>query len=116
MSENSSLNSGLEKIETGDYQEAFELLIPYAEAGDPVACSKVGVLYQLGLGVQRDIEKAIKFLTTAAEKGNGEAAHNLGTLYLSAEPDFPNEPDKSKFWYKRAKELGFVVAQNDWYE
>ena len=62
------------------------------EEGNIDACSKVGILYQLGLGVERDVTKAIDLLTSAAEKGNGEAAHNLGTLFLSAEPTFPNDP------------------------
>lgn len=116
MGDRTSLEYGLGKIDAGDYEDAFKILLPYAEDGKIDACSKVGVLYQLGLGVDRNITKAINYLNTAAEQGNGEAAHNLGTLYLSSEPELPNEPEKSKFWYKKAQELGFEVADKSWYE
>lgn len=116
MSEKSNLEIGLALIDSGHYLDASNLLMPYAENGNTVAQAKLGILYHLGLGVERDIAIAIKFLQNAAEHGNGEAAHNLGSLYLSCEPEMPVNKELSKSWFQRAKELNFVVADEDWYK
>ena len=73
------------------------------------------MMYQLGLGLEREVGKAIEWLQAAADKGNGNAAHNLGTLYLTCEPDIPSNMNKSEYWYKKAKELGFIAGTDDWY-
>lgn len=115
MSEKSNFEIGMGLIDSGDYSEAYKLLIPYAENGNIEAQAKLGILYHLGLGVERDIAQAIKYLQNAAEHDNGEAAHNLGSLYLSCEPDVSRNPEESKKWYMKAHELGFIVGSDDWY-
>lgn len=101
---------GLRQLNEENYPKAFNTLLPCAEAGDVESMAAIGLMCQLGLGVDRNIEQAILFLQKAAEEGSGPAAHNLGTLYLTCEPDIPRDPIKSKFWYERAKSLGFVVG------
>ncbi len=110
------LERGKKLLEKEKYEDAFRLLLPCAENGIEEAQSNIGVMYQLGLGITRDIQQAIKWLSLAAENGCGEAAHNLGTLYLTSEPDIPRNQQKSSYWYRRAKELGFQSAPDEWYE
>lgn len=40
-------------------------------------------MYLHGYGVQKDIQQAINFFKSAADKGNPDAQLNLGTLYFS---------------------------------
>lgn len=101
---------GLSQLDEESYQKAFNTLLPCAEAEDIESMAAIGLMYQLGLGVKRDINNAILYLQKAAEEGSGPAAHNLGTLYLTCEPDMHSNPEKSKYWYERAKSLGFVVG------
>jgi TPR repeat protein len=110
------INEGLKLFEAGKFSQAFKVLLPLAERGYAEAETKIGLMYYLGDGVARDIKEAKKWLESAAEKGVGEAAHNLGTLYLTCEPDLPRDEKKSKEWYKKAKELGTQVAPDDWYK
>lgn len=104
------LKRGLADLEAGNYQDALDTLLPHAEGGVPEAQAAVGLIYQLGLGVDRNIKSAVTWLEQAANQGNGAAAHNLGTLYLTCEPDLPVDADKSRYWYEKAKHLGFIVG------
>ncbi len=112
----SILNKGLKLLEKEEYIDAFRCLLPLAEKGNPEAQANIGLMYQMGVGIDRDIRSAVKWLSVAAENGRGDAAHNLGTLYLTCEPELPISQEKSKYWYNKAKELGFVVAPDDWYD
>lgn len=103
----SQLVKGQRALELESYEEAFNTLLPCADAGVMDAEAIIGLLYMLGLGTSRDLLQAIKFLTSAAEKGSGVAAHNLGTLHLTGEPDLSNDEAESKKWFKRASDLGF---------
>ena len=112
----SKLKAALDAIDRQDYVGAVRLLLPLAEAGYAEAQSNLGVLYQLGLGVPRDVVTAVRWLKVAVEHGNGSAAHNLGTIYLTGSEEVPIDADASKEWFRKARELGFEVADPDWYE
>ena len=109
------LKTALDAIERENYSDAFRLLLPLAQSGSAKAQANLGTLYQLGLGVQRDLPEAIKWLKKAAGQGEGIAAHNLGTIYMTGSPEAPIDQDESKKWYRKARELGFEVANKSWY-
>ena len=116
MSNTTDLDEGRRLFIEGKCEEAFKLLLPLAKKGIAEAESSIGLMYSTNEGVSRDIPEAIKWLESSASKGCGEAAHNLGTLYLTCEPEIPLNDVESKKWYKKAKDLGFIVADNEWYE
>lgn len=113
---NLDLKAALDAINQANYDEAFRLLLPLAEKNIARAQANLGTLYQTGLGVQRDLLEAIKWLERAAQQGQGSAAHNLGTIYLTGSPEVPVDQAESKKWYRKARELGFEVANKEWYE
>ena len=113
---NGTVEYGLDLLSQDRNEEAFAILRPHAERGDMRAQAAIGLLYQTGMGVKRDVAAAIQWLEAAAKQNSGEAAHNLGTLYLTCEPDLPSDKTKSRYWFRKAKELGFVVADNEWYQ
>ena len=49
-----------------DYNTAFEVLIPAAERGEPWAQLRMGVAYELGSGVTKDITTAIQWYEKAS--------------------------------------------------
>ena len=107
------ISLAIERFNNGDYESSIETIMRYSQEGNELAEGSLGLAYQFGFGVQRDIHKALDLLQSAANKGYGCAAHNLGTLYL--EPSVLN-PEKSQYWYKKAQSLGFIVTQDEWYK
>lgn len=105
---NLALQKGKEFLEKEDYKAALLSLIPCADAGIVEAEAAVGVLYMLGQGAPRDLQQAIRYLKRAADKGSGMAAHNLGTLFMTCEPNMPLDPEESRRWFALAADMGFT--------
>ena len=62
----------------GDYKSAFEYRTKAAELGDAHAHYCLSVMYDLGLGVEKDEKKKVYHLEEAAIGGHVSARHNLG--------------------------------------
>lgn len=76
-------DAGNEAYERGDYATAFKLWLAQANDGDSSAQYNVGVMYQLGQGVQKDMSEAAHWYRLAAERGVREARVDLGTMYAN---------------------------------
>ena len=82
----------------------------YASAGNSDAQVMVSALYQTGLGVERDVLEAERWLLKATAQNHVVAWNNLGSLYASRHPELKDRwGDAQKCWEK-AKELGFNLA------
>jgi len=83
-----------------------------AEAGQAWAQFNVGLMYENGWIVQRDVEEAIAWYRKSAEQGYGAAFNNLGVLY---EQGKGVERDRSKAvaFLRRAAEQGNAVAREN---
>lgn len=69
-------------FDRSDYKTALATLLPKAEAGDVVAQTYVGEIYERGLGLPApDPVRAAFWYRKAAESGHRPAQTNLGTLY-----------------------------------
>lgn len=113
---NKKLKEAKRAIDREQYGEAVSILVPLAESGNADAQGFLGVMYQLGLGVECDGHEAVRWLRKAADQGNGSAAHNLGTIYMCGMPGIYSNRDIAKSWYRKARDLGFVVADKSWYD
>ncbi len=71
----------LDAFNQGDYELARRLWQPSAEQGDADAQNYLGILYHLGLGMDKDYRKGAEWYRRAAESGNAYAQRNLGTMY-----------------------------------
>ena len=67
--------------------------------------NSLGVMYEFGIGIGRDTEKAIECYTQAAQKFNSDAAYNLGNIY-----EFKMEGQKAITWYTSAASYGDTEA------
>lgn len=97
----------LELVGSRAYAELLDYVIPFANAGHPVAQCMAGVLYQLGMGVPQDGPLAESWLRQAAEQGDAVAWNNLGTLFLMGLPGLEADLVESERCYARSSELGF---------
>ncbi|OOF44733.1 hypothetical protein BKK51_08375 [Rodentibacter trehalosifermentans] len=64
-----------------DWKSVFNIMQPLALEGNVLAQSNLGMLYNLGRGVQKDQEKAYWWFSEAAERGSIRAINNLAMMY-----------------------------------
>lgn len=76
-----------------------------AKKGDQKAAVAVGVALIEGIGCEKDTERGIKRLESAAAHGNGDAYGYLGGLYLSGE-FVPEDVERGIACLKQAGECG----------
>jgi TPR repeat protein len=94
----------------GDYDLVLRLTMPHAIKGNSDAQTELSLLYQCGLGVDRDVLEAERWLLKAAEQNNPVAWNNLGTLYASQFTEMRHRWNDACKCYQKAKELGLNVA------
>ena len=66
----------------------------------------MGLLYTRGIGVAKDVGKAIALFTDAVEKGNAAAANNLGYIYEHGVGGIQMNRDRAIRWYERGMIMG----------
>lgn len=64
-----------------DYEAAAKWFLIAAEKGNTIAQYNLGVLYNHGKGVPRNLKEAAKWYSLAAEKKDSNALYALGILY-----------------------------------
>ena len=87
--------------EAKQYDKCFKGHLALAEQGYPLAECQVGYFYLEGLGVEKDLAKALYWTERAAEHGDRDGQYNLAWLYeegLGVEKDM----EKGRHWYKQA--------------
>lgn len=66
--------------------------------------------YHYGIGVERNIAKAIDLYTKSSEQGNSNAQFNLAEIYRKGE-GVHKDLEKAKKWYRKSAEQGNSNAQ-----
>jgi TPR repeat protein len=90
-----------------DYTTAVPEYTKLAEANDTWAMSRLGYLYNRGLGVKRDDTQGAYWLRKAADNGNAHSMYNLAVLYGSGQ-GVPQDYNEAVTWYRKAAEGGDV--------
>lgn len=68
-------------MEAGRFAEAREALLPFARSGNADAEELIGVMYALGLGVEKDPERAFEWYLRSSMKGHPGAQSGIGWYY-----------------------------------
>ena len=68
-------------MEANQFNEAMQLLWPAANAGNADAEELIGILYAMGLGVERDDRRAFEWYLRSAMKGHAGAQSGIGWYY-----------------------------------
>lgn len=108
------LDDALQAYAVGNHKRAGELLAPLAQAGNPLAQLRLGMLYYLGRSVKEDEHIAADWWKKSAAQGNLDAMFQLGNAYLfgSQLGKTINNPDaEAATWYFRAASAGHAEAQ-----
>ena len=77
-----NLQEGIKSFQVQNYRQAFILLKPVAEKGQPDAQYAVGYMYDYGQGVVEDRKKARYWITCAADAGQPDAVAAMKILAL----------------------------------
>ena len=68
-------------MEAGKFAEAKDLLWPAARSGNADAEELIGVMYAMGLGVERDDQRAFEWYLRSSLKGHPGAQSGIGWYY-----------------------------------
>lgn len=95
-------NELIEKyFKTEQYEKCFEGHFELAQKGYPLAECQVGYFYLDGLGVEKDISKALYWTQKAAEHGDRDGQFNLAWFYEEG-IGVEKNTEKAQYWYKEA--------------
>ncbi|MEL6946873.1 MAG: tetratricopeptide repeat protein [Pseudomonadota bacterium] len=107
---NSSLEKARDLMEASKFVEARQALMPLARSGNADAEELIGVMYALGLGVEKDDRRAFEWYLRSSLKGHPGAQSGIG-WYYEVGRGLP-APDKVRayLWYALSAIGGDVDA------
>ena len=89
--------------------KAFKLFSGAAGKGDPLAAYYLGMMYQNGMSVARDLKAAARWMQFAAERENPAAMFALAKFYLSGE-GVKRDEQVARHWIEKAADLEYPEA------
>jgi len=101
--------AGLAAYKRGDYATALREWRPLAEQGDASAQFQLGLLYDNGDGVPRDLASARQWYEKAAAQGEAKAQFYLGLQSAYGEGG-PMDLVQAHMWYSLAAGNGYAHA------
>lgn len=103
-------DKGLEVSQAGDYEAALKEWRPLAEQGSAEAQFNLGIIYDKGEGVLKDIEEAVRWYRLAAKQGHANAQTILGLMYYEGDA-ISEDLQEAKHWTRLAARQGHAIAQ-----
>jgi len=98
-------------LATKDYEQARNLLDELRD--DPEyrdrALTRLGWMYEIGMGVEPDLEQAAAYFSEAAELGNEEAMYAIAVMFLTGTGK-PLDAEAGREWLQRSADLGYPRA------
>ncbi len=77
----SEIEQARDFLETGQFNAAYNALWPAARSGNADAEELIGVMYAMGLGVERDDQRAFEWYLRSSMKGHPGAQSGVGWYY-----------------------------------
>lgn len=99
-----------DKTAVAESNESFKETLKKAEAGDPNAQMKIGIMLHDGIGVPQDYNEAFKWFTKAAEQGNADGQFCVGLMFDKGQGVSQDYKEAAK-WYTKAAEQGSADGQ-----
>ena len=95
-----------------DYETAYQLALPAAQAGDANAQYLLGLQLWRGRGVVRNDAEAARWFTSAAEQNHAEAMTDLAAMYRQGE-GVEQDARRAFSLSTKAADMGNATAQYD---
>lgn len=96
-------------FKTQQYEKCFSGHLALAQQGYPLAECQVGYFYYEGLGVEKDLEKALWWTRRAADHGDRDGQYNLAWFHEDA-IGVDRDMEQAIFWYRKAALQGHDLA------
>jgi len=93
--------AGLKAFDQGNFQEALKQWLPIAEQGRASAQHNIAVMYEQGLGVNKDDTQSARWFVAAAERGDAASQLKAGTLYEAGQ-GVSKDLGRASYWYSQA--------------
>eukprot|EP01037_Dinobryon_pediforme_P002494 gene2494-2533_t len=91
--------------------KAAQLFQQAAELGDLDACYSLALLYKNGLGVEKNLPEAVKWLAKAAQEKHVNSMIELGLMQFNGLGTERDETSAAR-WFLKAAELNNAIGQN----
>lgn len=98
-----TLEEAIAAYDAGDYEKAYALFLPLAEAGDAEAQYWVGELFVFGHGVQESQADALPWLEAAAAQDHAEAAYVLALIFSNGNIELRNDSLALEYLYQASR-------------
>lgn len=95
------LNRGIASYKAGHYEDAIKDLFTADKQGHMKAARYIGLCYENGYGVKKDVKKAAEWFQKAADRGDITAMYDLGRLYETG-TGVKQDYTKAKELYEKA--------------
>ena len=106
----SDVTDAINAMRAGNFAEAYCVLKPYAESGDPEAQYNIGWMYLNGYGLMMNDKTALEWWQRASEQGYVDATFSIAMLYSLGEGQVEQDMDKAIEFYLMAVEDGHEDA------
>jgi len=98
-----TLRADIEKardlMESGQFEAAMQAFLPAAKSGNADAEELIGVMYAMGLGVERDDVRAFEWYLRASLKGHAGAQSGIGWYYETGRGVEAPDLVRAYVWY-----------------
>jgi len=102
---------GLSYLQSGRTDEAVRLIRASSDKNQPAAQYRLAKLYEVGEGVEQDLETALVLTQRAARNGNRIAMHDLALYYAEGRGGVATEMETAASWFEKAAKRGVVDSQ-----
>ena len=106
----SDVSDAIDAMRAGNFAEAYCVLKPHAEAGDPEAQYNIGWMYLNGYGLAMNDRLALDWWQRASDQGYTDASFSIAMLYSLGEGQVEKNMDKAVEYYLMAVEDGHEDA------
>ena len=91
--------------------EEIQWYLKAGEKGYRPAQYRIGLLYWLGTGVEKDVKEAVRWMRMSAEQGFVPASSHLSTIYMFGLEDFEIDNVEAVHWLRVGAENGHADSQ-----
>ena len=105
-----ALKQGWVDYNLGNYEAALSLWMPLAEMGNPSAQVFIGLMHNQGHGLEKNINKAVKWYSLASDQGYAPAKWRLAIIYYHGSGLTKNYQKAAELFHSAAK-LGDAYSQ-----
>jgi uncharacterized protein len=105
-----TLEEARQKMAEKDYAGARAIYMSLAEQRNAKACYNLGLMYEDGDGVAKNMDEAIQWYTKSADLGYKEAQYTLASLVFQRQTQSISYP-QAVTYYEQAAKQGHVKSQ-----